>query len=105
MISRRTFLMTSAAATAAWSRPAPTAGNTDLASLTIKIAAELMRSRSVSPVDLTQACLARIEKYNSPLNAYVTVTVEQALATAREREAEQTQMARSVPRNSNRPER
>jgi aspartyl-tRNA(Asn)/glutamyl-tRNA(Gln) amidotransferase subunit A len=87
MISRRDFLMT-AAATAAWSRPATTAGNTDLASLTIKKAGELLRSRSVSPVELTQARLKRIEKYNSSLNAFITITAEQALATAREREAE-----------------
>lgn len=89
MISRRNFLMTGAAALAAWSRPAETTGTADLASLTIKKAAELLRSRAVSPVELTQACLKRIEKYNSSLNAFITITAEQALATAREREAEQ----------------
>jgi aspartyl-tRNA(Asn)/glutamyl-tRNA(Gln) amidotransferase subunit A len=39
-------------------------------------------------VELTQACLARIEKYNSKLNAFITVTRDQALATAREMESE-----------------
>ncbi len=89
MISRRNFLITGAATAAAWSRPEGTAGHTDLASLTIKKASELLRGRAVSPVELTQACLKRIEKYNSSLNAFITVTAEQALATAREHQAEQ----------------
>jgi Asp-tRNA(Asn)/Glu-tRNA(Gln) amidotransferase A subunit family amidase len=82
MISRRTFLMTPLLLIAAWGRPAGTTANTDLASLTINKAAELMRSRAVSPLEFTQACLKRIEKYNSPLNAFITVTAEEALATA-----------------------
>jgi aspartyl-tRNA(Asn)/glutamyl-tRNA(Gln) amidotransferase subunit A len=87
MISLRNFLVTGAAAAAAWSRPAVT-GTTDLANLTIKKPSELLRSRAVSPVELTQACLRRIEKHNSSLNAFITITAEQALATARERAAE-----------------
>jgi aspartyl-tRNA(Asn)/glutamyl-tRNA(Gln) amidotransferase subunit A len=61
----------------------------DLASLTLKQASELLRSGAVSPVDLTQACLKRINSDNSALNAFITVTGEQALAAAREMEAEQ----------------
>jgi aspartyl-tRNA(Asn)/glutamyl-tRNA(Gln) amidotransferase subunit A len=61
----------------------------DLASLTLKQASELLRRRAVSPVDLTQACLKRINSDNSALNAFITVTGEQALAAAREMEAEQ----------------
>jgi aspartyl-tRNA(Asn)/glutamyl-tRNA(Gln) amidotransferase subunit A len=86
LLSRRGFLMAGAGAAAAWGRPAE---KNDLAALTVKRASELLRARSVSPVDLTRACLTRIEKYNSPLNAFITVTAEEALATAREREAEQ----------------
>ena len=49
---------------------------------------ELIRKRSASPVELTQECLKRIEKFNPSLNAYITVMGEQALAQARELETE-----------------
>src|SRR5207237_7838948 len=42
-------------------------------------------------VDLTRACLQRIERTQATLNAFITVTGEQALATARQMEAEQQQ--------------
>src|SRR5262249_55206231 len=41
------------------------------------------------PVELTRACLDRIERLDPKLNAYITVSAEQALVVAREREAEQ----------------
>jgi aspartyl-tRNA(Asn)/glutamyl-tRNA(Gln) amidotransferase subunit A len=44
---------------------------------------EKLRTRSVSPVELTRECLARIEKWNPQINAFITVTAEQALAEAR----------------------
>jgi aspartyl-tRNA(Asn)/glutamyl-tRNA(Gln) amidotransferase subunit A len=50
--------------------------------------AELLRKRSVSPVELVRDCLARIEKLNSSLNAFITVTVELALEQARQAETE-----------------
>src|SRR6478609_1458608 len=49
---------------------------------------ELLRKGSVSPVELTTACLARIEKLNPRLNAFITITSESALAQARQAEAE-----------------
>ncbi|MGZ4732364.1 MAG: amidase [Terriglobales bacterium] len=49
---------------------------------------ELLRQGSVSPVELTTDCLARIEKLNPKLNAFITVTAESALARARQAEAE-----------------
>ena len=49
---------------------------------------ELLRQGSVSPVELTTDCLARIEKLNPKLNAFITVTAESALAQARQAEAE-----------------
>lgn len=51
----------------------------------------MLRRKAVSPVDLTQACLKRIETYNSALNAFITVTTDQARETARAMEAEQLQ--------------
>jgi aspartyl-tRNA(Asn)/glutamyl-tRNA(Gln) amidotransferase subunit A len=60
----------------------------DLTSLTLKQASELLRSKAASSVDLTQACLKRIEQYNRAVNAFITVTGESALATAREMDAE-----------------
>src|ERR1700676_4582100 len=48
-----------------------------------------IRSRTGTPTDLVQACLTRIETYNPKLNAFITVTREQALAQARELDAEQ----------------
>jgi aspartyl-tRNA(Asn)/glutamyl-tRNA(Gln) amidotransferase subunit A len=49
---------------------------------------ELLRKGSVSPVELTADCLARIEKLNPTLNAFITVTAEAAMAQARQAEAE-----------------
>ena len=51
-------------------------------------ASELVRKKSASPVELTQECLKRIGKLNPQLNAYITVMSEQALAQARDLEAE-----------------
>src|SRR6266850_3057295 len=61
----------------------------DLSTLSLAEASARIRSRSVSPVQLTEACLARIQTYNPKLNAYITVLRDQALAQARELEAEQ----------------
>jgi aspartyl-tRNA(Asn)/glutamyl-tRNA(Gln) amidotransferase subunit A len=49
---------------------------------------ELLRQGSVSPVELASDCLARIEKLNPRLNAFITVTAESAMAAARQAEAE-----------------
>lgn len=86
--SRRNFLAAGIGA-AAWAlRPAFGETPDDLTALTLKRASELLRSRAASPVDLTEACLKRIEKYNPAVNAFITVTGESALTTAREMEAE-----------------
>ena len=55
---------------------------------TIVELAPRLRRKEVSPVELTQACLDRIEKLNPALNAFITVTAESALAEARGAEAE-----------------
>src|SRR5580704_5726466 len=49
---------------------------------------ELLRRREVSPVELTKNCLAQIEKLNSTLNAFISVTSDSALAQAHEAEEE-----------------
>jgi aspartyl-tRNA(Asn)/glutamyl-tRNA(Gln) amidotransferase subunit A len=66
----------------------PTHTTDQLAYLTVQEVAALIRSRKVSPVELTQACLARIEALNGSLNAFITVTAESALADARSAESE-----------------
>ena len=60
----------------------------DPTKLSIREASDLVRKRVISPVELTRACLQRIERLNPTLNAFITVTAEQAMAQAREAEAE-----------------
>jgi aspartyl-tRNA(Asn)/glutamyl-tRNA(Gln) amidotransferase subunit A len=48
----------------------------------------LLRRKLVSPVELTRACLDRIQRWNPVLNAFIAVTDEQALAQARQAESE-----------------
>jgi aspartyl-tRNA(Asn)/glutamyl-tRNA(Gln) amidotransferase subunit A len=61
----------------------------DLASLTLKQASDRIRSKKVSPVELTETCLDRIKTYNPKINAWITVMREKALAQAKELEKEQ----------------
>ena len=56
--------------------------------LSISEAAELLRQKKISPVELTKACLDRIESLNPVLNAFITVTDEAAMAQARVAEDE-----------------
>ncbi|HEV8427796.1 MAG TPA: amidase [Pyrinomonadaceae bacterium] len=55
---------------------------------TIAEASELLRRKQISPVELTRNCLARIERLNPSINAFITVMHESALAEARAAEAE-----------------
>ncbi|HSN93189.1 MAG TPA: amidase [Anaeromyxobacteraceae bacterium] len=48
----------------------------------------LLRAREISPVELAEAHLARIDRVAPALNAFVTVTRERALSEARAAEAE-----------------
>ncbi|HWN89807.1 MAG TPA: amidase, partial [Verrucomicrobiae bacterium] len=45
--------------------------------------AAAIRRRKVSPVEVTKTVLARIEKLNPTLNAFVTITADQAMRAAR----------------------
>jgi aspartyl-tRNA(Asn)/glutamyl-tRNA(Gln) amidotransferase subunit A len=56
--------------------------------LDLSEASRAVQKKEVSPVELTQACLARIEKLNPNLNAFITVTGTEALDAARKAEAE-----------------
>ncbi len=50
--------------------------------------AHLLRTKALSPVELTRDCVERIEKLNPSLNAFITVTADLALAQAAEAETE-----------------
>jgi aspartyl-tRNA(Asn)/glutamyl-tRNA(Gln) amidotransferase subunit A len=60
----------------------------DVAALSLLDASELLRGRKVSPVELTKACLGRIDRLNPVLNAFITVTADQALADAKAAESD-----------------
>lgn len=59
-----------------------------LLNLTIKDLSHGIRIREVSPAELTRDCLARIEKLNPKLNAFITVLADSALDQARRMEQE-----------------
>lgn len=87
--SRRNFLAAGMSAPVAFAWKPIFAAAQDPSGLSLKKASDLLRSKAATPVDLANACLERIDRYNPSLNAFVTVTADQALATAREMEAEQ----------------
>jgi aspartyl-tRNA(Asn)/glutamyl-tRNA(Gln) amidotransferase subunit A len=64
------------------------ASSSDLSRSSITEAAGLLRRKKLSPVELTEACLARIERLNPTLNAFITVTGPEALKQARIAEKE-----------------
>lgn len=59
-----------------------------LPTLELSEVSQWLQKKEVSPVELTQACLARIEKLNPVVNAFITVTAESALHEAKKAEAE-----------------
>jgi len=59
--------------------------------MTIAAAAQALRSRQVSSVELTRQCLDLIEKLNPVLNAFITVTGDSALARAEQLDRELAQ--------------
>src|SRR5258706_15263865 len=62
-------------------------GTSELTALTLAEGSQLVRTKKVSPVELTEACLSRIERLNPTLNAFITVTADTALDEARAAEA------------------
>ena len=61
---------------------------TEITRLSLAEAAELVKQAKISPVELTSACLRKIEQHNPVLNAFITVTADSALAEAAEAERE-----------------
>jgi aspartyl-tRNA(Asn)/glutamyl-tRNA(Gln) amidotransferase subunit A len=62
--------------------------SSDLAYLGLAEAAELIRTRKLSPVEYTTALLARIERHDDKYNAFVALTPERALTAAQTAEQE-----------------
>ena len=62
----------------------------DLHFMTVAEMAAAIRSKSLSPVELTEALLRRVDAVNPQLDAFITLLAEQALDTARAAEAEIT---------------
>lgn len=66
----------------------PTSASRELHDLTVCEAAALLRQKKLSPVELAQVTLARIDRLNPRLNAFITITAERALREARAAERE-----------------
>jgi hypothetical protein len=60
----------------------PQSGDLSRSRLSIGHASQLLRSKKVSSVELTQDCLRRIEQLNPKLNAFITVMGETAMLDA-----------------------
>ncbi len=60
----------------------------ELTGMSLAQVSRKVRAGEVSPVALTQACLARIDRFNPMLNAFITVRHDEALAEARKAETE-----------------
>jgi len=56
--------------------------------LSLHEVADLIRTQEVSPVQVVEECLARIEKLNRQTNAFITVLANEAQEQARQAEAE-----------------
>jgi aspartyl-tRNA(Asn)/glutamyl-tRNA(Gln) amidotransferase subunit A len=82
-MTRRAFTWGMAAAAAALAAEAD-----DLCRLTLEEASERVRRKQISSEELTEACLQRIDRLNPRLNAFITVTRDEAVAQARELDAE-----------------
>jgi len=61
-----------------------------MALMTVTEASKKLRDRAISPVELTEECLRRIEAQNPACNAFITITAERARLEAREVETEIT---------------
>lgn len=85
-MTRRQFAVAAGGTVAALQLSAQEA---DVFSLSLTEASQGIRARTLTPTQLTEACLRRIEVYNPGLNAFITVMRETAMEQARQLEAEQ----------------
>jgi aspartyl-tRNA(Asn)/glutamyl-tRNA(Gln) amidotransferase subunit A len=69
----------------------------DVALLTVAEAGALLRSRQLSPVDLAERHLRRIEALDGQISAFLLVTADEALRAARQAEADIVQGAYKGP--------
>jgi Asp-tRNA(Asn)/Glu-tRNA(Gln) amidotransferase A subunit family amidase len=67
-------------------------------------AAKLIAAKSLSPVELTQACLGRVAAMDGVLHAFVLPTPERAIADAKAAEAAIMKDEGEDARHSHRPE-
>ena len=97
-LSRRAFIAASLSSPAALpaleagsqqaARAVPAPDKSSLHYLSVVEAGELIRTRRISPVELTEAVLRRIDAVESKLRAFITVTREVAMDAARQAEKE-----------------
>ena len=73
--------------TSATSEPSSPASSDELAFATIAELAPRLAAKEISPVEVTDAVLARIERYDPALNTFITVTADSARHAARAAEA------------------
>lgn len=66
----------------------PYSTSAQLGFLDLTQASLAVQKKEVSPVELTEACLARIERLDPGLNCFITVTAESALEEAQRAQAE-----------------
>jgi hypothetical protein len=69
MTSRRSFILGVCGAAAL-------RAESDLATLTLAAASDRVRKKTISPLELTQVCLRRIERLNPLLNAFYEKVVK-----------------------------
>ena len=60
----------------------------ELQRFTLASLSRAIQARDVSPAEVTEACLARVESLDRSLNAFITLTPDRALADARRAEQE-----------------
>ena len=75
----------------------PLNNSTDLAFTSALEQARLIKQRQVTPLELTELYLSRIEKYDSQLNSFYYVAKESAIADARQKTARLAQTSDNLP--------
>jgi aspartyl-tRNA(Asn)/glutamyl-tRNA(Gln) amidotransferase subunit A len=86
-----------------FSRPMTPSLESELAFLSIQQAARLLRRKEISPVDLVNAALSRIERLNPSLNAFLTVLADRARKQARAAERQLVRAKRGNETGPNSP--